>query len=95
MRLVQLTLKHRSEERVAHTARELANALRPYFGDHILGPGIPVVSRIRDKYLRRLLVKLPRSTHHAGKEHLRDTIDRVFGENPHSSVQLVTDVDPV
>jgi primosomal protein N' (replication factor Y) len=95
MRLVQLTLKHRSEERVAHTAHTLAHALRPYFGDLVLGPEIPVVSRIRDKHLRRLLVKLPRATHQAGKEHLRDTIDRVFGDSAHSAVQLVTDVDPL
>ncbi|MBX2972349.1 MAG: primosomal protein N' [Flavobacteriales bacterium] len=95
MRLVQFTLKHRSEERVAHTAHELANALRPRFGDLVLGPEIPVVSRIRDKHLRRLMVKLARSTHHADKEFLRDTIDRVFSDPAHSAVQLVTDVDPV
>lgn len=95
MRLVQLTLKHRSEERVAHTAHALANALRPQLGDNVLGPEIPVVSRIRDKHLRRLLVKLARSTHHVDKEFLRDTIDRVFTDPTHSAVQLVTDVDPV
>ena len=95
MRLVQLTLKHRSEEKVARTAHELALALRPRFGDLVLGPEIPVVSRIRDKHLRRLLVKLARSSHHADKEFLRDTIDRVFGDPSHSAVQLVTDVDPM
>jgi primosomal protein N' (replication factor Y) (superfamily II helicase) len=94
MRLVQLTLKHRSEERVARTAQDLVAALRPRFGDLVLGPEIPVVSRIRDKHLRRLLVKLARSTYRSDKEFLRDTIDRVFGETEHSSVQLVTDVDP-
>lgn len=95
MRLVQLTLKHRSEERVSRTAHELANALRPHFGEHVLGPEIPVVSRIRDKHIRRLMVKLARSTHHADKEFLRDTIDRIFGDVAHSPVQLVTDVDPM
>lgn len=95
MRLVQLTLKHRSEEKVAHAAQALALALRPHFGDLVLGPEIPVVSRIRDKHLRRLLVKLARSTHHADKEFLRDTIDLVFGDPAHSAVQLVTDVDPM
>lgn len=95
MRLVQLTLKHRSEERVAHTAHALANALRERMGEHVLGPEIPVVSRIRDKHLRRLLIKLTRSSHLADKEFLRDTIDRIFGATEHSAVQLVTDVDPM
>lgn len=94
-RLVQLTLKHRSEERVARTAQVLAAALRERLGEQLLGPEIPVVSRIRDKHLRRLLVKLGRSSHHADKEYLRDTMDRVFSDAEHSPIQLVTDVDPM
>lgn len=94
-RLIQLTLKHRSEERVAGTASALAAALRDGLGDNVLGPEIPPVSRIRDKHLRRLLIKLSRSRHQVEKDFLRDTIDRVFGDPLHSPIQLVTDVDPV
>ncbi|MBL7950437.1 MAG: primosomal protein N' [Flavobacteriales bacterium] len=94
-RLIQLTLKHRSEERVATTASALAIALRDGLGDNVLGPEIPPVSRIRDKHLRRLLIKLSRSRHQVEKDFLRDTIDRVFGDPAHSAIQLVTDVDPV
>ncbi len=94
-RLVQLTLKHRNEERVANTASYLAAALREGLGDNVLGPEIPIVSRIRDKHLRRLLVKLGRSQHHTAKAFVRETIDRVFGDPAHSPVQLVTDVDPM
>jgi primosomal protein N' (replication factor Y) len=88
-------LKHRSEERVAATASALAAALRDGLGDHVLGPEIPPVSRIRDKHLRRLLIKLSRSRHQVEKDFLRETIDRVFGDPAHSPIQLVTDVDPV
>ena len=95
LRLVQLTLKHRREDRVAATAFALANALRERSGDLILGPEIPVVSRIRDKHLRRLLVKLPRSDHQQSKDKVRDTIDLIFSDPAHSAVQLVTDVDPM
>ncbi len=95
MRLIQLTLKHRSEERVAATASALAAALREGLGDNVLGPEIPPVSRIRDKHLRRLLIKLSRSRHQVEKDYLRDTIDRVFGDTAHSAIQLVTDVDPM
>lgn len=94
LRLIQLTLKHRNEERVIATASALAIALRDGLGDRVLGPEIPVVSRIRDMHLRRLLVKLRRSAHTAEKNFVRDTIDRVFAEQPHAGVQLVTDVDP-
>ncbi|MCB0770142.1 MAG: primosomal protein N' [Flavobacteriales bacterium] len=94
-RLVQLTLKHRHEEQVAATASALAEALRSELGEEVLGPEIPAVSRVRDKHLRRLLIKIGRKRHHTEKAFLRDTIDRVFGDPAHSRVQLVTDVDPM
>ena len=95
LRLIQLTVKHRQEERVIATAAALGIALREGLGDRVLGPEIPVVSRIRDMHLRRLLVKLRRSAHNSEKEFVRDTIDRVFGQKEHASVRLVTDVDPM
>lgn len=94
-RLVQLTLKHRNEERVSTTASVLALELQAQLGERVLGPEIPIVSRIRDKHLRRLLIKLGRSHHQTEKDFVRDTIDRVFGDPQHSPVQLVTDVDPM
>jgi primosomal protein N' (replication factor Y) (superfamily II helicase) len=95
LRLVELTFKHRAEERVAATAAALAIALREGLGDRVLGPDIPIVARIRDKHLRKLLIKLRRSAHNEEKAFVRDTIDRVFSEPAHASVQLVTDVDPM
>lgn len=93
-RLIELTLKHRYEDRVADTAMALGIALREGLGERVLGPEIPVVSRIRDRHLRKLLVKIRRSAHASEKAFVRDTIDRVFSDKHHSPVQLVTDVDP-
>lgn len=94
-RLVQLTLKHRYEEKVATTASALALALQAGLGDRVLGPEIPVVSRVRDRHLRRLLIKLDRNRHNSEKQFVSETIDRVFAEPEHRPVQLVTDVDPM
>lgn len=93
-RLIQITLKHRYEERVAETAFALAAALREGLGERVLGPEIPMVSRIRDKHLRKLLVKIKRTAHGSEKAFVRDTIDRVFAQSEHRPVQLVIDVDP-
>ncbi|MEO8591447.1 MAG: primosomal protein N' [Flavobacteriales bacterium] len=95
MRLVQLTLKHRYEDRVATTASALAMALRERLGDRVLGPEIPIVARVRDKHLRNLLIKLRRSAHNEEKAFVRDTVDQVFSDPAHRAVQLVTDVDPM
>jgi primosomal protein N' (replication factor Y) len=95
MRLVEITLKHRHEDRVSTTALALADALREGLGDRVLGPDIPAVSRVRDKHLRKLLVKLRRSAHTREKTFVRDTIDRLFSQPEHTAIQLVTDVDPM
>jgi primosomal protein N' (replication factor Y) len=94
-RLIELTLKHRSEERVAATAVALGQALRSGLGERVLGPDIPLVSRIRDRHLRKLLIKIRRSAHTEEKAFVSEMIDRVFSDPAHSAVQLVTDVDPM
>ncbi len=94
-RLVQLTLKHKQEETVAATASALVLALQAGLGDRVLGPEIPVVSRVRDKHLRRILIKISRSRHNTEKQFVSDTIDTLFGDPEHRRVQLVTDVDPM
>jgi primosomal protein N' (replication factor Y) len=94
-RLIELTLKHRSEERVTATAAVLAVALRDGLGERVLGPDVPVVSRIRDRHLRKLMIKVRRSAHAEEKAFISDTIDRVFSDPLHAAVQLVTDVDPL
>jgi primosomal protein N' (replication factor Y) (superfamily II helicase) len=94
-RVIKLTLRHRSEERVAEAAAALANTLREHMGDRVLGPDIPSVAWVRDRHLRNLLVKLRRSAHNQEKDMVRSAIDRVFAEPAYRSVQLITDVDPV
>lgn len=94
-RLVRLVLKHRSEERVERTGGELASRLRPLFGDRLLGPEPPLVSRVRDQHLRTALIKLRRDAYHEEKKAIADAIDEVFATPEHSPVRLVIDVDPM
>ncbi|MBL7964703.1 MAG: primosomal protein N' [Flavobacteriales bacterium] len=93
-RLVRLTLKHRSEERVQRTADALYTRLLDLPGIGLLGPEAPPVSRIRDLHLRQILVKLPRAGYRVTKERLSGTMDRLFAETEHRPVRLVIDVDP-
>ncbi len=94
-RMVRIVLKHRDEGRVQASAQVLADALQAVLGERVLGPEPPTVARVRDMHLRVLLLKLSRKNYRAEKEFLRDTIDRVFAEAPHRSVQLQVDVDPL
>lgn len=93
-RMVRLLFKDRDEARVQGTAQAMADSLRPVLGDRVLGPEPPPVARVRDKYLRVVLLKLARGHYRSEKTFLRDAIDRLFVEKPHRSVQLQVDVDP-
>jgi primosomal protein N' (replication factor Y) len=94
-RLVEITLKHRDEQRVVAAGQALASMLRPVFGERALGPEAPPVARVRDRHLRTLLLKLPRSSYQREKALLSEAIDRVFGMPEHGAVQVVVDVDPM
>jgi primosomal protein N' (replication factor Y) len=59
-RLIRLVLRHKKQEVVLEAARVLAAGLSPVFGEHLLGPSVPPVGRVRGYYLSELLVKLPR-----------------------------------
>ena len=56
--LIQITLKHKQAEAVNDCAIILGNTLRTQLGNSILGPTTPVISKVRNMYLRQILIKL-------------------------------------
>lgn len=94
-RMVRMVLKHREEARTQASSERLADLLRTQLGDRVLGPEPPSVARVRDKYLRAILLKLDRRNYKAEKAFLSDTIDQHFADPVHRPVQLLVDVDPL
>lgn len=94
-RMVRLVLKHRDETRAQSSAQRLADLLRTQLGDRVLGPEPPSVARVRDKYLRGILLKLDRRNYKAEKAFLSEAIDQHFADPDHRPVQLLVDVDPL
>lgn len=95
-RLIILTIKHLDSEKANAAAIALFKDLRQGFGDRILGPATPLVSRVRNYHLRQIMFKLEKSAailaHH--KQVLRDCL-RHFAETPeYKGVVLQIDVDP-
>ncbi len=58
-RMIKITLKHRDFNRVDSAAIWLGKSLTSVFGENVLGPTTPVVSRVRNLYIRALLIKIP------------------------------------
>ncbi len=58
-RMIKITLKHKDYQKVNVGADWYARSLRTVFGEHVLGPEFPPVARIRNQYLKHILVKIP------------------------------------
>ena len=60
-RLVRLTLKHKDYEKVRDAALWLYNVLSQHLGVPVLGPEEPGINRIRNEYIRTIMVKIPQT----------------------------------
>jgi len=58
-RIIKFTFKHKDYNRVNLAADWYAKSLKQVFKNHVLGPEFPPVSRIRNMYLKNVLLKIP------------------------------------
>lgn len=95
VRLVKITLKDRDFNKVDEGAKWVGTSLHSIFGEWVLGPTIPPVGRIRNKYLRTLLVKIPKGAPLKTSKSRILKVKNSFQAIPQfRSVQVILDVDP-
>ena len=58
-RLIRISLKARDFQKVDQAAQWLANVLNQYLNNPVLGPVDPVVGRVRNQYIKQLMIKYP------------------------------------
>lgn len=96
VRLVVVTLRHRDVRIVEQMARDMGALLRRQFGNRVLGPDTPAVSRVQLMYIRRLILKVEVTASMAdARRRLRQLRDFLLQQKPYRSAQVVYDVDPV
>lgn len=95
-RIVLIRMKHKDYQKLNPAAAELASQLRAIFKQDLLGPEYPVVSRVKNLYIKQMLVKFRREHNaQAIKNLIADQI-RLFQQNiDYKSVQVQIDVDPM
>ncbi len=59
VRTVKIVLKHKDFNKVNKASEWLAVSLRNQFKNLVLGPTSPSISRVRNQYIKHILVKLP------------------------------------
>jgi primosomal protein N' (replication factor Y) len=93
-RLIKITLKHKDYQKVDAGINWLAKALQNVFHEHVLGPSAPAVSRIRNQYIKNIMLKIPpKQSLGKTKEQLakiKDTFQAVTDFRP---IRFVIDVD--
>jgi primosomal protein N' (replication factor Y) len=95
-RLVEITMKHRSETTVGAFAAQYAAALKIRLGDRVIGPDKPVVGKIQNRHIRKILLKveIPASSNLL-KEILEQTQRQVETQSGLRNILIQYNVDPV
>ena len=95
-RLIQINVKHKDINKLLLIASSLAKILRSQFGDRVLGPEAPMISRIRNYYIQTILLKVEREgvSVQKIKEALQQTLVNFDSLPANKGVYMHIDVDP-
>lgn len=94
-RLLIIRMKHKKADLLFEASVMLGKALRAKFGKRVLGPEYPLVSRIRNLYIRQIMIKNPVSNSQVElKERVFEVIEKFRKVAKFKSVLIQFDVDP-
>jgi primosomal protein N' (replication factor Y) len=94
-RLILIVMKHRDANMVNHGAAELTLGLRDKFPGEVLGPEFPMVSRIKNLYIKQIMLKIPRQqSSSTAKEVMLQLIRHFSAQSAYKAIKISIDVDP-
>ncbi len=94
-RLVRITLRHKDYEKVKDAAIWLFNVLSQQLGVTVLGPEEPGINRIRNEYIRTIMIKIPQGAALGGTKKGIEKILASFDAVPqYRSVRTTLNADP-
>ncbi len=95
-RIINLDIKHKDPEMVNNQAAYLAVELRKHFGDRVIGPEYPLVGRIRNYYIKSIMLKFEKDAVSIAKAKtiIRDTITQFQTTKLSKGSIVQPDVDP-
>ena len=94
-RLIQVRLLYKDYRLLNDAARVLGTQLHIVFPGMVLGPEYPMVSRIKNQYIKQLLIKVSRKTSVKDvKNELQHQLDDFVSLKEYKRVRIRVDVDP-
>ena len=93
-RMIKITLKDRSFQKMEKASLWLANALKMKLMEQVLGPETPPVGRVRNLFITHILIKIPKEQSlKATKNFITSMLKSFNAIKEFSSVRLTVDVD--
>lgn len=94
--LVYVYLRHKNERVADSAAVFLASLLRKWFGERVLGPDKPGVSRVKTLHIRKIVLKLENGIDlRRVREYLRRAQKQLLQDKQYAALQVFFDVDPL
>ena len=96
-KVINIYLKHREDATLGELAVRYSGLLRQVFGQRVLGPMAPFVSRVQNLYIRQITLKMETAASMTKvKKILRDLYEQMIASDARmKAVRLYYDVDPV
>ncbi len=94
-RLIEIIVKHKNQEKAYNASIFIVNILKKYFGDAVIGPHDPLINKIQNKFIKKILIKLPKSNPlQSSKDKITTALDKCKSTNAFKTISLSVNVDP-
>ena len=88
--------KHKDQDFLHQKSIEFADGLRKKLGNRVVGPHQPLIGRIKNLWLKRILIKVEKEVSTSQvKAIFRQQISEFYKSQANHSTAIVVDVDPV
>ena len=95
-RLIKLTVKQKSRERVDEASGYLAERLKNMLGNRVIGPEYPLITRISNWFQKNIFIRIePKLSLTRVKEIINNNINELNEHSEFSTVVVHPDVDPM
>jgi len=93
-RIIKITFKHKDYNKLNEAAEWFTKGLRNAFGVHVLGPEFPSVARIRNQYIKNVLIKIPNGQSLVKTKKSIRRLEKSFNAiSQYASVRVIYNVD--
>ena len=93
-KLIKLTLKHRDFDKLKEGSMWLYQVMQQNLGIPVLGPEEPAISRIRNEYIRTIMIKIPQNHSLQGtKKTIQKMLNSFDAVSQYRSIKIVVNVD--